>query len=106
MFRLREESEAKYRYYVASKMNMTAKTCYRYQKSRWSIEDMHRDGKQYCGMKNTCAWEKESLLAHYAFVFFLWWLFERFRVEQGLNVSFESLWWEYCKGVDQAKMGG
>jgi Transposase DDE domain len=104
VFRLKEESEAKYRYYVASKMNMTAKTCYRYQKSRWSIEDMHRDGKQYCGMKNTCAWEKESLLAHYAFVFFLWWLFERFRVEQGLNVSFESLWWEYCKGVDQAKM--
>jgi len=54
---------------------------------------------KYCGMKNTCAWKKESLLAHYAFVFFLWWLVERFRVEQGLNVSFESLWWEFCKGV-------
>jgi hypothetical protein len=72
--------------YVASKMNMTAKTCYRHKKSRWSIEDMHRDGKQYCGMKNICAWKKESLLAHYAFLFFLW--------------------WEYCKGVDQAKRGG
>jgi hypothetical protein len=27
-------------------------------------------------------------------VFFLWWMFERFRVEQGLKVSFESLWCE------------
>jgi len=31
--------------YVASKLNMTAKTCYRYKKMRWSIEDMHRDEK-------------------------------------------------------------
>ena len=82
---------------------MTAKTCYRYKKSRWNIEEMHRELKQYLGLENTCAWKKEPLLAHYTFVFFLWWLFERFRSEQGLDVSFESLWWEYCKGVEQTK---
>jgi hypothetical protein len=101
---VREEGESEPRYYVTSKLDMTVKTCYRFTKMRWSIEDMHRDQKQYCGLENTCAWKKEPLLAHYTFVFFLWWLFERFRVEQGLDVSFESLWWEYCKGVDLAKM--
>jgi len=104
VFALREEDENDFRFYVTNRLNMTAKTCYRYRKLRWSIEDMHRDQKQYCGLENTCAWKKESLMAHYTFVFFLWWLFERFRLEQGLDVSFESLWWEYCKGVDQAKM--
>lgn len=104
VFRLREEGEPEPLYNVTNKLNMTAKTCYRYKKKRWSIEDMHRDQKQYCGLENTCAWKKESLIAHYSFVFFLWWMFERFRVEQGLRVSFESLWWEYCRGADQAKM--
>lgn len=104
VFRLREENEEEPRYYVSNKLNMTAKTCYRYKKTRWGIEGMHRDEKQYCGLKNTCAWKKEPLLAHYTFVFFLWWLFERFRVEQSLNISIEALWWEYCTGVDRAKM--
>lgn len=104
IFRFREENESNPRYYVTDKLNMAVNTCYRYKKSRWSIEDMHRDEKQYCGLENTCAWKKEPLIAHYAFVFFLWWLFERFRIEQGLDVSFEMLWWEYCKGVDLAKM--
>jgi hypothetical protein len=72
-------------------------------KSNRDVEDLHRDEKQYCGLENTCAWKKDSLIAHYSFVFFLWWLFERFRVERGLKVSFETLWWEYCAGVDRAK---
>lgn len=103
-FMTREEHEAEPEYHVTNKQNMSVKTCYRYKKMRWSIEDMHRDQKQYLGLENTCAWKKEPLMAHHTSVFFLWWLFERFRIEQGLNVSFESLWWEYTKGVDQAKM--
>lgn len=103
VFRLKEKGEAEYKYYVTDELNMTARTCYRYKKTRWNIEDMHRDEKQYCGLENTCAWKKDQLMAHYSFVFFLWWLFERFRVEQGLKVSFETLWWEYCAGVDRAK---
>ena len=104
VFRLKEEGEVEYKYYVANKPNMTARTCHRYKKTRWKIEGMHRDEKQYCGLENTCAWKKEPLIAHYSFVFFLWWLFEKFRVEQGLKVSFETLWWEYRAGVDRAKV--
>ncbi|RMF88929.1 MAG: hypothetical protein D6733_07450 [Methanobacteriota archaeon] len=104
VFRLREDGEPEPRFYVTSKLNMTARTCHRYKETRWRIEEMHRDLKQYCGLENTCAWKKEPLTAHYAFVFFLWWVFERFRVEKGLDVSFEALWWEHCMGVDKAKM--
>jgi hypothetical protein len=106
VFRLREEGEAEHKnkYYVTDKHKMTARTCYRYKKLRWKIEDMHRDMKQYLGLGNTCAWKKEPLLAHYSYVFYLWWLFERFRAEQELDVSFEALWWEYCAGMEKAKM--
>ena len=102
VFRFREE-ESEPRYYVTNKLKMTAKTCYEYKKLRWKIEEMHRELKQYLGLENTCAWKKESLIAHYRFVFLLWWLFEKFRAEQRLKVSFEALWWEYCADVERTK---
>lgn len=104
VYRLWEEDERNPKYYVSNKHDMTPRTCYHYKKQRWRIEDMHRDMKQYLGLGNTCAWKKEALLAHYSYVFYLWWLFERFRAQQRLGVSFEALWWEYCAGVEKAKM--
>jgi hypothetical protein len=82
---------------------MDPRTCYRKRKSRWRIEDMHRDEKQFCGLGNTCFWKEDPLTAHFKFVFFLWWLFERFKMENKLKVSTEELWWEYKRQVDWSK---
>jgi len=102
VFAFREE-EGEPRYCVTSELRMTAKTCYEYRRLRWKIDEMHRELKLYLGLENTCAWKKESLIAHYRFVFTLWWMFQRFRAEQRLKVSFEALWWEYCADVERIK---
>ena len=103
VFAFREEEEAEYRYCVCNRLNMTAKTCCEYRRLRWKIDEMHRELKLYLGLENTCAWKKESLIAHYRFVFTLWWMFQRFRAEQRLDISFEAMWWEYCTQAERTK---
>ena len=61
VFRLREEGEKEFKYYVSNKLDMTARTCYRYKKLRWKIEEMHRDEKQYLGLREHLRLEKGAL---------------------------------------------
>lgn len=104
VFAIREDTEKVFKFYVTRKMKMTARTAQRYRKIRWKIDTMHRDAKQFCGLGNTCLWKEESLIPHFKAAFFLWWLFERYRMETCEDVSFEALWWEYKADVDRAKM--
>jgi hypothetical protein len=103
VFAFREEGSEEWRYYVTNDLKMTPRTCHEYRRRRWQIDKMHREEKQFCGLCNTCSWKVESLVPHYKFSFFLWWMFERFRLREGLEVSFEALWWEYKAEVDKAK---
>jgi hypothetical protein len=104
VFALREES-LEYKFYVSNDMRMTPKTAQRYRKLRWRIDTMHRELKQFCGLENTCSWKEETLVSHFRFSFFLWWAFQRFKLERGLELSFEALWWEYKADADRAKAG-
>ncbi|MHA1381727.1 MAG: transposase [Candidatus Helarchaeota archaeon] len=53
IFMFKEENEKKCRDYMASDWKISAKTTYRYIKRRWSVETMHRELKQFFGLKAT-----------------------------------------------------
>jgi len=70
IFMFKEENEKKCKYYMASDLKITAKTAYRHIKRRWSVETMHRELKQFFGLKANYSGRENYLLAHYIISYF------------------------------------
>lgn len=103
VFAFRPENTLEYRYYVSNKLDLQAKTAYEHYGNRWSIEDMHRSLKQYCGLENCYSGKKETNLAHKSMSYFLYWIFSIYKTIQeriGFETTFEKLWIEYTNQFD------
>lgn len=98
VFRFKEENVEGYRYFITNDLKLTAKTAYAYIKKRWKVETMHRELKQFFGLKYTYSGRKDYLLAHYIVSYYGWLLFQWYKwqeIEGNKNSSTEALWKEY-----------
>lgn len=104
----KEEEEKEWRYFVVSKLKLTAKTAYRYLKKRWVVETMHRETKQFFGLEATYSGRADYLLAHYHCVYYGWLLFQWYKWQIAGDQdppSTEDLWMQYIQEKREQEKG-
>ncbi len=106
VFGFKEESEKEWRYFVSSKLSLTAKTAYQYVRKRWTVETMHRETKQYFGLGATYSGRAEYLLAHYFCSYYAWLLFQWYKwqiIGEQNYMTTEELWLQYIQESSEKK---
>lgn len=62
-------AKRKWRYFASNNLKATAKTLLLRMRERWTVDDNHRNLKQFHGAEHFHVWTKESVLGHFHLVY-------------------------------------